>query len=91
MKTEEWNNHIIRFVQWNGEWVGISKDISNALGYRDAANMLRHVPSKYKGTQKVSTLGGIQSMSTLTEFGIYKAIFNSKKPEATEFQEWVLT
>lgn len=89
MKTEEWNNHIIRFVQWNGEWVGISKDISNALGYRDAANMLRHVPSKYKGTQKVSTLGGIQSMSTLTEFGIYKAIFNSKKPEATEFQEWV--
>lgn len=28
-------------------------------------------------------------MSTLTEFGIYKAIFNSKKPEAEEFQEWV--
>ena len=25
MKTEEWNNHIIRFVQNNGEWVGISK------------------------------------------------------------------
>ena len=37
MKIERWNNHDIRFVQNNGERVGISK---------------------YKGTQKVSTLGG---------------------------------
>lgn len=30
-----------------------------------------------------------QKYLALTEFGIYKAIFNSKKPEAEQFQEWV--
>lgn len=89
MRTELWNGHSIRFVEVNEEWCGISADVADALDYRDAANMLRHVPDKYKGTQKVSTLGGAQTMLVLTEFGIYKAIFGSHKPEAEEFQEWV--
>lgn len=89
MKIENWNNHQIRFVEVQGEWWGVSSDIATALGYRDASNMLRHVPKKYKGTRKVSTPGGIQKMAILTEFGIYKAIFNSHKPEAEQFQEWV--
>ncbi len=89
MKTELWNGHQIRFVQVEEEWQSISKDIASALDYRDANNMLRHVSEKYKGTQKVSTLGGIQKMSTLTEFEIYKAIFNSHKKEVEQFQEWI--
>lgn len=89
MKIENWNNHQIRFVEVQDEWWGVSSDIATALGYRDASNMLRHVPKKYKGTRKVSTPGGIQKMAILTEFGIYKAIFNSHKPEAEQFQEWV--
>lgn len=89
MRTELWNGHSIRFVEVNEEWCGVSADVADALDYRDAANMLRHVPDKYKGTQKVSTLGGAQTMLVLTEFGIYKAIFGSHKPEAEEFQEWV--
>lgn len=89
MKIENWNNHQIRFVEVQGEWWGVSSDIATALSYRDASNMLRHVPKKYKGTRKVSTPGGIQKMAILTEFGIYKAIFNSHKPEAEQFQEWV--
>lgn len=88
-KSENWNGHEIRFVEVKGEWWGVSSDIATALGYRDASNMLRHVPKKYKGTRKVSTPGGIQKMAILTEFGIYKAIFNSHKPEAEQFQEWV--
>ena len=87
MKTEEWNNHIIRFVQWNGEWVGIAKDISDALGYRDANSMTRKLDKKYSVYAKMADMN--QKYLALTEFGIYKAIFNSKKPEATEFQEWV--
>lgn len=89
MKTEIWNNHPIRFVEVDGEWECASADVSSALGYRDAANMLRHVPDKYKGTHLMSTPGGKQLLSTLTEFGIYKAIFGSHKKEAEDFQEWV--
>jgi len=87
MKAEQWNNHTIRFVQWNGEWVGIAKDISDALGYRDANSMTRKLDKKYSVYAKMADMN--QKYLALTEFGIYKAIFNSKKPEAEEFQEWV--
>lgn len=89
MKIEQWNNHDIRFVQWNGEWVGIAKDISDALGYKDAYSMTRKLDEKYTCTVKMGVQAQDRNMIALTEFGIYKAIFNSKKPEAEEFQEWV--
>lgn len=91
MKVENQNNHDIRFVEADGEWLGAATDIATALEYRDATHMLRHVPDKYKGTQFVETLGGKQELTVLTEFGIYKAIFGSRKPEAEQFQEWVFT
>lgn len=87
MKTEIWNNHEIRFVQVDEEWVGIAKDISDALGYRDANSMTKKINSKYSVYAKMADMN--QKYLALTEFGIYKAIFNSKKPEAEQFQEWV--
>ena len=89
MKIERWNSHDIRFVQNNGEWVGIAKDISDALGYKDAYSMTRKLDEKYTCTVKMGVQAQGRNMIALTEFGIYKAIFNSKKPEAEEFQEWV--
>lgn len=87
MKTEIWNNHEIRFVQVDEEWVGIAKDISDALGYRDANSMTKKINPKYSVYAKMADMN--QKYLALTEFGIYKAIFNSKKPEAEQFQEWV--
>lgn len=87
MKTELWNGHEIRFVQVDEEWVGIAKDISDALGYRDANSMTKKINSKYSVYAKMADMN--QKYLALTEFGIYKAIFNSKKPEAEQFQEWV--
>lgn len=87
MKTEIWNEHEIRFVQVDEEWVGIAKDISDALGYRDANSMTKKINSKYSVYAKMADMN--QKYLALTEFGIYKAIFNSKKPEAEQFQEWV--
>lgn len=47
--------------------------------------------AKYKGTAKWNTLGGEQEMVVLSEQGIYKAIMNSHKPEAEDFEDWVFT
>ena len=87
IKTENWNNHEIRFIEVNpGDWWAVAVDIAEALGYERAHNMVRMIAAK--GTHKVSTLGGDQWVLTLSEFGIYDAIFNSRKPEAKAFKKW---
>ena len=42
-----------------------------------------------KGTSLVSTPGGMQEMLTVTEPGLYRLIFKSRKPVAKRFQHWV--
>lgn len=32
MKVENWNGHAIRFVERNGEWWAVLKDVCDALG-----------------------------------------------------------
>ncbi|MFV0343819.1 MAG: Bro-N domain-containing protein [Anaerocolumna sp.] len=87
LKTELWSNHEIRFVEKDGEWWAVAKDISEALGYAQTSNMIKLIPKKYLIS---SILEGMNSKSILlSEFGIYKAIFNSHKKEASSFQEWV--
>ncbi|MQM78830.1 BRO-N domain-containing protein [Lentilactobacillus buchneri] len=86
MKIENWNNHDIRFVEVNGEWCGVAKDISDALDYRDANSMVKKLDKKYFVYAKMADMN--QKYLALTEFGIYKAIFGSHKPQAEQFQEW---
>ena len=40
---------------------------------------------------KSSTTGGEQMVNFLTEKGLYKLLFRSRKPIATQFQDWVCT
>ena len=74
----------------HGNPLFIAADVAKALDYRDAANMIRLLDEwEIKGTHIVSTLGGEQSMTVITEAGIYHAVFASSKKEAVEFRRWV--
>ncbi|MFV0980910.1 phage repressor protein [Latilactobacillus sakei] len=87
MKIENWNGNKIRFVDVDGEWWAVAKDVATALGYAQTQNMLKHVPKRYLIS---SILHGMNAKSSLiSEFGIYKAVFSSHKPDAEAFQEWV--
>lgn len=87
MKIENWNGNKIRFVDIDGEWWAVAKDVATALGYAQTQNMLKHVPKRYLIS---SILHGMNAKSSLiSEFGIYKAVFSSHKPDAEAFQEWV--
>lgn len=89
MKIENWNGNKIRFVEINGEWYGVAKDISDALEYVDATRMIKRIQDKYTWTTLVEVQGQTRKMLILNEFGIYTAIFGSRKKEAKEFQDWV--
>lgn len=91
MKTEIWLNNKIRFVEVNGEWLAVAKDVSDALDYSDTKQMTKRIPEKYIWTVNLQVQGQGRKSLVLTEFGIYKAIFGSHKKDAEEFQEWVFS
>lgn len=91
MKMENWNGYSIRFVEKDGEWWAVAKDVAMALGYKHTPQMVRNLDQKDKGVHKVDTLGGKQELSIISEFGIYDATFGSHKKEAKEFKRWVFS
>lgn len=76
----------------------VAADLARALGYRDAASMLRIVDDKEKGTRRVRTPGGDQMMLVVNESGFYRIALNREvhyvkgdemKAFVRRFQEWV--
>lgn len=89
MKTELWNGHDIRFVEVNGEWWAVAKDVTSALGIASNKDAVRKMDNKYKGAYKIPTLGGLQEMIVLNEKGMYRLVMRSNKREAEQFQDWI--
>lgn len=79
----------LRVVEKDGEPWFVASDVAKALGYRDAHNLTRRVDDDEKGTRSVSTPGGEQPVSVISEAGLYSAVLGSKIPEARSFKRWV--
>jgi len=69
------------------EWV--AADVCDVLGIGDTSKAIAGFPANSKGTNTIRTLGGSQEMLTVTEPGLYRLIFKSRKPEAERFQSFV--
>lgn len=101
MKTriETWNGYNIRFVEYNGEWWAVLKDICNALGLKTfkvsqrlESNMMMKVNidtsdilSKYNRSRGDNKA---RQMLVVNELGIYESLFASRRPEARKFRVW---
>jgi prophage antirepressor-like protein len=69
------------------EWV--AADVCTCLQLSDTSKALETLEPGEKDTKNVRTLGGEQEMLTVTEPGLYRLIFKSRKPVAKRFQRWV--
>ncbi|MGM0748752.1 BRO family protein [Bacillus atrophaeus] len=79
----------VRTVTMNDEILFVAKDVCDIFGiskYRDAISRLAE---KQRESVKVDTPGGIQTMTAITEAGLYKLVFRSNKPGAETFTDWV--
>lgn len=99
MRVENWCGYKIRFVEVNGEWYAILKDICDALhlrvdkvSQRLDSDMLERVsievsdhPSKGVRSRGENVT---RWMLAVNEFGIYEALFASRKLEARKFRRW---
>lgn len=90
IKVEEWLGNEIRFVEVNGEWWAVAGDVAKALDYDRTNRLSRLVDEEDITTHNMgSNTRGNPNATIISEFGIYEAIFNSRKPEAKEFKKWV--
>jgi prophage antirepressor-like protein len=46
MKVEHWNGHPIRFVEKDGEWWAVAKDVAAALGFPQANDMTKYLDGR---------------------------------------------
>lgn len=87
-KNEEFGQ--VRTLLIDNEPYFIGKDIAEVLGYKNISDALKkHVDEEDKGVAKCDTLGGIQSLTTINESGLYSLILSSKLPQAKKFKRWV--
>lgn len=90
-QTFQFGQFSLRALLLDGEPWFVAADVARALGYRDAYNLARRLDEDEKGTHSVSTLGGQQDMSVISESGLYSAILTSQVEGAKEFKRWVTT
>jgi anti-repressor protein len=76
-----------RFVMADGEPWFVAKDVVEALGYEWKTNLIYNVPGEWRGTKPISTLGGMQDMTCLSEQGLYFFLARSNMPKALPFQK----
>ncbi|WP_244126678.1 BRO-N domain-containing protein, partial [Xylella fastidiosa] len=85
----DFHSHVVRVVMRDGNPWFAATDVAVALGYRDAANAARHVGAHQKGTHIVSTIKGNQSLTIVSEGGLYRLVLRSRRAEAVAFSDWV--
>jgi prophage antirepressor-like protein len=66
-----------------------ASDIGNILDISTIRSVIRDFNETEKVVHTMHTLGGTQQVTFLTEKGLYKVLFKSRKPIAEKFQNWV--
>lgn len=88
----------VRAFEDGGEVWFVAADVAKALGYRDAADMTRTLDGDEKGYATMRTPGGDQRVSTINEYGLYRACVARKvghirddamRANVERFQRWI--
>ena len=66
-----------------------ASDIGEILEINNIRSAIQHFDETEKVVHSMNTPGGIQQVTFLTEKGLYKILFKSRKPIAEQFQNWV--
>lgn len=90
IKVENWNGHEIRFVEKvPGDWWAVLADIAKALNLKAKRIKSRLDDEVVSNGHIPDSLGRVQEMLIVNEYGVYDAVFESRKPEAKAFKRWV--
>jgi prophage antirepressor-like protein len=66
-----------------------ANDVGTVLEMTNIRATIQNFDDSEKVVNSIDTLGGSQQVTFLTEKGLYKVLFKSRKPIAEKFQNWV--
>lgn len=79
----------VRSILIDGDPWFVAADVCKALELEKTNRALSRLDDDEKGAHSVSTPGGRQRMSIISESGLYSLILGSRKPEARAFKRWI--
>jgi prophage antirepressor-like protein len=82
-------DHLVRAVQRDDAPWFVGKDVCECLGIVKYHQALDELDSDERGTCIVGTPRGDQPMIVVSEPGVYRLVFRSRKPEAERFKRWL--
>lgn len=89
LTTLQFEGKSIRMVGTSDRPEWVAADVCKVLGISLPANVLRRFTESEKGVCLIDISGQSREMLTVTEAGLYRLIFKSRKAEAEKFQEFV--
>ena len=92
----KFENHNVEVFEWNGKVLFNPKHVGDCLGIKNVNDNISKMNEKQVIKLTNSKIGNPDfrklhntGENFLTESGVYKLIFKSKKKEAEKFQDWV--
>lgn len=81
--------HLVRSVERGEEIWFVGIDVCRVLGLANPRSSLALLDDDEKGVHSMDTLGGIQDVTIVSEAGVYRLVFKSRKPIAERFKRWL--
>ena len=81
--------HQVRELERGGEPWFVAKDVIQILGVGNITEALRGLQEDERCSVVLNTPGGKQEMAMVSEPGLYRLVFRSRKPEAEKFKRWI--
>jgi prophage antirepressor-like protein len=79
----------VRMVERDDAQWWVLADVCRAMDIANPSVVAARLDDDEKGVATTETLGGLQSMTIITEPGLYAVILQSRKPIARRFDRWV--
>ena len=90
LQNFNFNGNQLRTILIDNEPFFVGKDAATAIGYSNTRKAIKdHVKSKYLREARIVTPSGKQTVTVISEPGLYQLAGESKLPSAEPFQDWV--
>ena len=86
-----YGDHSVRTLTIDGEPWFVLADLCKVLGINNGRMVADRLAADMKGVSQIDTLGGRQSVTIVSEPGMYEVVIRSDKPEAAAFRRWITT
>lgn len=67
----------------------VAKDVCDGLGIANSRDAMDRLDEDEKGVALIDSPGGVQEFRTITEAGVYRLVFSSRKKVAQDFKRWL--